>query len=652
MTQTPPRFAAFVRPAATDRELLHAFLAERCEAAFAELVRRHGPLVLGVCRRVLGNSHDADDAFQTAFLVLARKAGDIAKPDGVATWLYSVAYRTARELRHMRDRRRTIEARAPAGRDPAPPDHDLAAVLDDALARLPEWYRTPIVLCELQGLSRKQAAAKLGIPEGTLSSRLAMAKKRLADQLTRRGVTATVAAVSGVLAREATARVPGPLVAAAVQAVAETASPVVLRAAEGVIKAMFVTKLKGLGVAVCMVVMGVGSLGLMPGAAGDGPKAVAPSADVAKLVEQLGSDKFDDREAAEKKLVALGAAALPAVTAGKSSTDPEVARRCATIAQSIRKTIRAELVKRFDPAKTDDYDHPVWKHYKAVAGDTPASRKLFAELIADPARLQVLDEADDDPQKAAEHYAAEVIRAGTVDLANWNGGNNPPSKLVDMTLCLVLGTYDATGKQAPALVGTRATGERFAFLNAEFYRQGLERKSGAENDLAVPLRRLYAAWLDRRTDPRVLEIGFDRAITWQVDGALPTARRLLADANAAPSVRMNALTFIGKYGTPDDDSAVNKLADDTTVFHSVVVYGVTCQTQVRDLAVAVRLKLAKQDPERFGFRTYTGHPFDWAQQPVTVNCAYPWGFPTDDARDTAHKKANEFLDKQAKKPGR
>src|SRR5215207_6222227 len=103
---------ASVRPPAADRDLLRAFLAERSEPAFAELVRRHGPVVYGVCRRVLGDRHDAEDAFQAAFLVLARKAASVRKPDAIASWLYGVAYRTARELRHMRDRRRRTELRA------------------------------------------------------------------------------------------------------------------------------------------------------------------------------------------------------------------------------------------------------------------------------------------------------------------------------------------------------------------------------------------------------------------------------------------------------------------------------------------------------------------------------------------------------------
>src|SRR6266536_1034431 len=163
-----------VRPPAADRDLLRAFLADRSEPAFAELVRRHGPVVFGVCRRVLGDRHDAEDAFQAAFLVLARKAADVRKPDALASWLYGVAYRTARELRSMRDRRRTKElgARSVSEGSSKTLAHasgsDLAAVLDEELARLPEHYRLAVVLCELHGRSRKQAAAELGVPEGTL----------------------------------------------------------------------------------------------------------------------------------------------------------------------------------------------------------------------------------------------------------------------------------------------------------------------------------------------------------------------------------------------------------------------------------------------------------------------------------------------------
>jgi RNA polymerase sigma factor (sigma-70 family) len=141
---------------ATDAHLLQAFLERRDEAAFEGLLRRHGPMVLGVCRRVLGNLHDAEDAFQATFLVLVRKAASVQPREMVGPWLYGVTLRTALKARAMNAKRRAKERRA--GELPVPadgPPEELLARLDEELGRLPERYRVPVVLCELAGRSRK-----------------------------------------------------------------------------------------------------------------------------------------------------------------------------------------------------------------------------------------------------------------------------------------------------------------------------------------------------------------------------------------------------------------------------------------------------------------------------------------------------------------
>src|SRR4051794_14651098 len=175
-----------------DEELLRRFVAHRDDAAFAELVRRHGPVVLGVCRRVLGDAPDADDAFQAAFLVLARKAHRIARPDLLGNWLYGVAYRTALRARAVAARRRAREGRlvdVPAeDRPPAFVWADLRPVLDEEVNRLPDRYRATFVLCHVEGRTMAEAARLLGCPEGTVLSRLAWARGRLRSRLTRRGL--------------------------------------------------------------------------------------------------------------------------------------------------------------------------------------------------------------------------------------------------------------------------------------------------------------------------------------------------------------------------------------------------------------------------------------------------------------------------------
>src|SRR5579871_1025327 len=143
----------------TDRQLLDALATRRDGAAFEALLRRHGPMVLGVCRRVLGNHHDAEDAFQATFLVLLRKAAGIRRREAVGSWLYGVAYHTARKARAMSARRHARETRAAARPRPAPTEPD--ADLDEALHALPEKYRVPVVLCELEGKSRREVARQL-----------------------------------------------------------------------------------------------------------------------------------------------------------------------------------------------------------------------------------------------------------------------------------------------------------------------------------------------------------------------------------------------------------------------------------------------------------------------------------------------------------
>jgi RNA polymerase sigma factor (sigma-70 family) len=260
--------------ALADRALLERFLTRHDETAFEALVRRHGPMVLGVCRRVLSSAQDAEDAFQATFLVLVRKAASIARPELLGNWLYGVAFQTARTARAAADRRRAKEARA-MPRQPTPEADDwreLRPVLDEELSGLPAKYRLPVVLCHLQGQSRQDAARALGVPEGTLSSRLARARSILARRLARRGVTLSAVALAVALGPEATAAVlPSALIVTTVQAgaralagplAAGAVSALVAALTERVVKAMWLSKLTltlaGL-VAGGIVALGVGA---------------------------------------------------------------------------------------------------------------------------------------------------------------------------------------------------------------------------------------------------------------------------------------------------------------------------------------------------------------------------------------------------------
>ncbi len=204
-----------------DGELLEAFVTRRDAACFEALVRRHGPMVLGVCRRVLRDPHDAEDAFQAVFLVLVRKAVTVPR-HAVGNWLYGVAYRTALNARRAAARRRVNERPEDdmphPTTEPADDWSELRPLLDAELSRLPAKYRSAVVLCDIEGLTRAEAAHQLGVPAGTVSGRLTTARRLLAARLARRGLTLSAAALAVLLPREASAAVSAGLRAATVRA--------------------------------------------------------------------------------------------------------------------------------------------------------------------------------------------------------------------------------------------------------------------------------------------------------------------------------------------------------------------------------------------------------------------------------------------------
>ena len=161
----------------TDSQLLECYVLQREEAAFAALVHRHGPMVWGVCHRLLHHHQDTEDAFQATFLVLVRKASTLASRELLANWLYGVAYRTACKARGMIFKRRLRERQVTQMPEPKGLQNqtwpDLEPLLDEELSRLPDKYRIPIILCDLEGKTRKEAARHVGCPEGTLAARLA-----------------------------------------------------------------------------------------------------------------------------------------------------------------------------------------------------------------------------------------------------------------------------------------------------------------------------------------------------------------------------------------------------------------------------------------------------------------------------------------------
>jgi RNA polymerase sigma factor (sigma-70 family) len=299
---------------ATDGELLRRY-AGGDEDAFAALLHRHASLVWGVCRRLLDNEQDAEDAFQAAFLVLLRKAGSLRAPQSLAAFLHGIAYRIAHKARLTAQRRRRQEARAemPTPSDPfaAVEQRELRAMLDVELERLPEKYRAPLVLCYLEGLSYRQAARQLGWRDGTVSGRLARARELLRQRLSRRGLTLSSAVLAATLTEPSKA--PAAMVAAvsrmaALCALGQTVTgsipPPIATLAQGALHAMTVTKLKTVVALVTVFCVLAGGGGLAahqlwtakesPPQRTESPPAIAKEAEQPRKESLARTDRYGD----------------------------------------------------------------------------------------------------------------------------------------------------------------------------------------------------------------------------------------------------------------------------------------------------------------------------------------------------------------------
>lgn len=245
-------------PVLGDGQLLESFVSRRDAAAVEALIMRHGPMVWGVCRRVLGNDHDAEDAFQATFLVLIRRAASVTSKEYIANWLYGVARQTALKARAMLVKRKGRERQVEAMPDPLAVERengsDLQAVLDEELGRLPSKYRVIVVLCDVKGIARKEAARQLGCPEGTVAGRLARARTLLARRLAQRGVTLPAGmALATTIQNTVSAQMPTAIVSSTIKAAGQYAtghavsggiSVDVVALTEGVLKAMWMSKMK------------------------------------------------------------------------------------------------------------------------------------------------------------------------------------------------------------------------------------------------------------------------------------------------------------------------------------------------------------------------------------------------------------------------
>ena len=266
------------RVESTDRQLLESFISRRDEAAMEVLVRRHGPMVGGVCRRVLRDHHDAEDAFQATFLVLVRKAASITSRELLANWLYGVAHQTARKARATIAKRRLREKlvkEMPETEAEQDLWDDLQPLLDQEVSRLPDTYRTVLVLCDLEGKTRKAAALQLGLPEGTVASRLMRARAILEKRLARHKLVLSGGSLAAILSQNAaSASVPaavmmGTIKTATAFAAGKAAGVLSAKVAgltEGVVKAMLLSKLKASMAVLVVLGMVAAGAGMMTNA--------------------------------------------------------------------------------------------------------------------------------------------------------------------------------------------------------------------------------------------------------------------------------------------------------------------------------------------------------------------------------------------------
>jgi len=414
----------------TDCQLLEKYLLDGDEEAFAVLVRRHGAMVLGVCRRVLRNLADAEDAFQATFLVLVSNASRIVNPESVGSWLHGVAYRTAIKAKVAARRRRAAERQAPlAATVEGGPDliwRELRPVLDEEISLLPERYRVPVVLCYLEGKTNAEAAKLLRWPMGTVATRLARARQQLRKRLTMRGAAL---ATGGLLA----ATVPASLRASVVQAAVRIAagrpalngvvSEQSVSLAKGVLQAMWMTKMR----LIAAVLLALATVG-----AGAGlyiHQAFSTGAGMAVMNEMSAETPAGNEEAREERVLQLRNAAATdvanAVTAYMVEHAPEL--KDGTIVQP--EPITNKLL------------------ISAPAGSFEKIMEVVKKLDADP------------PQIVITAMIMEVDADGHKDLISRpqiaTSDNQTARVFVGQTYPIVTGTMtDAEGEEQPVIVPT------------------------------------------------------------------------------------------------------------------------------------------------------------------------------------------------------
>jgi RNA polymerase sigma factor (sigma-70 family) len=413
-----------------DVDLLRRFTAQGDAAAFAALVRRHGPMVLGVCRRLLRDSTDADDAFQATFAILVRKAASISHPERLAGWLFQVAYRTARRARSARLRRQSRELPLTDVPVEAPIAdfvwRELQPIFDEEVNRLPERFRLPVVLCLMGGRTKRTAAKLLDWPEGTFCSRLQRARELLRGRLARRGVTLPSSALTLALVQGTTSTaVPSSLLAVTTQSALLVATGSALPApvailAHGVIHSMLIAKLKVVGALVLTVAVVGGGTGLLL-QGGDGRSGSTLAKQPGQMKDQIPKDaRPGANQIEEKEPVRVSEVMI----VGNTVTKDNIIRRALNFYPgqilSYPELIQAEeRLKRLgifevDPSKgihpTVEVENPeVDEPWKSIVVKVQEKTGKFIELVDAERALAQLKAAADDLEENKRTLAQATI---------------------------------------------------------------------------------------------------------------------------------------------------------------------------------------------------------------------------------------------------
>ncbi len=412
-----------------DGELLELYAARRDEAAFEALVRRHGPMVLRVCRRVLRNEADAEDAFQATFLVLVRKAASIRCPNTVSNWLYGVAYNTALKAKAMNHKRQAKEresATVPKGETRGEVWREVQALLDAELSGLPDKYRIPIVLCDLEGKTIKEAARHLGWPQGTLATRLTRGRARLAKRLTRHGITLSWGVIAAVLSQgEGSAGLPGTLInsttkaasliaAAGPAAASGVVSTSVTALTESMVKSMALSRLKVVAPLVLAVALIGGGTGVYQSSAGSREgsgevvKAPAGASAVAVSAKEDNKPATDDPKDDEK------------INLPKGPTPVQVLARLDVDGKLVVKTAVPTL-KRVGAAQPLPGEPSEDAVPGGGAGGTTARSRVVTTLRAQTYDLDDVQALDTERKSVDKNALAKLLKKETVAMAVFGG---------------------------------------------------------------------------------------------------------------------------------------------------------------------------------------------------------------------------------------